>query len=400
MGDFYLRFVTPNELDVAVVKQWWKVLHDYATTLKTRELVLFVRKMEHEQRRGFVTRTQDGLRYVFSDNSLAKSIYLLARRGFAPADVNDFRECVETFRLKCMQRSNGDENAKDADGRYYSQFRKGSLPSLNGWFLAHIHSVNEAYQENYRAFEARYFIRGELPDWSYDPTLGYIVRNLDLKCSESDRKFFIAHFLRFLVPMNHFLVPLGNHMSGNPMFKDISSTEEMLSYMRQIRANVYQEAWLEFEKTTLCQVVYSDMPDTTVIGVTVEDATVGSSPAKKKISVVHTAKVSENGMPKALRKIPRWATNPDCNPYRIIRAYYISAADAPYASAAEIRRLCTDANGDPRLAVPAFNPSWRDLTHVDSSQSYGQVFVLEGDRVSIYPPVSEAMAQFREQFLA
>lgn len=250
IDELYDNVINLNRLDHDVVLQWWRMLHDYVTGNETCRF--FVRKLEHEQRRGFVSCFEDGLSYVFCDNSFAKMIYGLAKGPYQPRGVADFVEAVNALRFKCLQCSHGDENAVDGGGNRYCVYRNGAMPNFHQeWKLAHIIGVNQFYLGNYADFQGRYFQPGELEDWAYDARYGFIVRNMGNMRSPNDRGFFISHFLRFCNPMNYFLIPKGRNVRvdvGAGFARDISEDVNLLEYMRQRRLEEFGDAWREFEE--------------------------------------------------------------------------------------------------------------------------------------------------------
>ena len=248
IGELYDNVINLNRLDHDVVLQWWRMLHDYV--IGNEELRVFVRKLEHEQRRGFVSCFEDGLSYVFCDNSFAKVIYGLAKEPYQPRDVADFVEAINALQFKCLQSSHGEENAVDDNGNRYSVYRNGrNMPSFHKeWKLAHIIGVNDFYSGNYDVFQDRYFQPGELEDWAYDERYGFIVRNMGNMRSPNDRGFFVSHFLRFANPMNFFLIPLKHRIGVEGFARDISEDINLLEYVRQRRIEEFGDAWREFEE--------------------------------------------------------------------------------------------------------------------------------------------------------
>lgn len=240
IADVYNDVILENELDRDVVTGWWNCLREYALS---DDALVFVRKLEHEGRRGFVSRFSNGFGYVFCDNSLAKCIYALARQNIVPTP-DQFRECVRASRLPCLMKTNGDEIGNPA-----CVFCKGSKPSLGGRKLAHILSTNKDYSVDYSEFQARYFSAGDLTDWRFDNDFGYYTRRMGM-LSPCCRRIFVAHFLRFTNPMNHFLFPLKRRMGVVDFGKDLSEHYDMTDFMRYVRYEQYR-VFREFEKEVL-----------------------------------------------------------------------------------------------------------------------------------------------------
>lgn len=246
--ELYENVINLNRLDHDTVLQWWKMLHEY--TMDNGALRIFVRKCEKDQRRGFVSCFDDGLSYVFCDNSFAKVIYGLAKEPYQPRDVADFTAAVNSLRFKCLHSSHGDErDAVDPRGNRYCVYKNGAMPNFHReWKLAHIIGVNQFYLGNYADFQNMYFQPGRLDDWSYDSRYGFIVRNMARLRNKDDRGLFISHFLRFSNPMNYFLIPQNHHIDMQGFARDISEDVNLLEYMRQLRLEEFGDAWREFEE--------------------------------------------------------------------------------------------------------------------------------------------------------
>lgn len=247
IGELYDNVIDLNRLDHDAVLRWWRMLLDYV--IGDGERRIFVRKVEHEQRRGFVSCFEDGLSYVFCDNSFAKVIYGLAKEPYLPRDVADFAEAINALRFKCLQSSHGEENAVDGNGNRYCVYRNGKMPSFHKeWKLAHILGVNQFYLGNYVDFKGRYLQPGELDDWAYDERCGFVVRNMGIMRNANDRGLFISHFLRFANPMNFFLIPRYHQVGVHGFVRDISEDVNLLEYMRQRRLEEFGNDWEEFER--------------------------------------------------------------------------------------------------------------------------------------------------------
>ena len=250
IGELYENVISLNRLDYDTMLQWWRMLCDYVTG--DGALRVFVRKLERGQRRGFVSCFDDGLSYVFCDNSFAKVIYGLARMPYLPINAADFTEAVnDPQQIKCLQVPHLAENAVDDHGNHYCVYRNNArMPDFHReWKLAHIIGVNQVYGGNYNVFQKRYFQPGELGDWAYDEGYGFIVRNMGNMRSPNDRGFFISHFLRFANPMNFFLIPLHHRVVVKGFARDISEDVNLLEYMRQLRHEEFGNAWEEFERS-------------------------------------------------------------------------------------------------------------------------------------------------------
>ncbi len=254
IDELYENIINANQLDHYTVLNWWRALIDY--TQGEDPLRVFVRKLENPDpgmtngRRGFVSCFDDGLSYVYCDNSFARGIYGVTKEPYAPNNGADFREAVNLRRLKCLLKTDrGDEQATDQAGRRYCVYRHGQSPrGLSGWKVAHIIGVNQFYCGDYNAFQSRNFTRGVLADWTYDQGYGFLVRHRGAMEDPDDRNFFIAHFLRFANPMNYFLIPRYHKVEVPGFNRDISEDVRLLEYMRQVRLEEFGDAWIDFER--------------------------------------------------------------------------------------------------------------------------------------------------------
>ncbi|MBQ3287922.1 MAG: hypothetical protein IJH50_00755 [Kiritimatiellae bacterium] len=257
IDELYESIINVNQLDHDTVLNWWRALVDY--THGDGPLRVFVRKLERPDpemsngRRGFVSCFNNGLSYVYCDNSFARVIYGVTKEPYAPHNGVDFLEAVNLCKLKCLHKTcRGDERATDQAGRRYCVYRHGQSPrGLSGWKVAHIIGVNQFYLGNYNAFQNRNFTRGVLADWTYDDRYGFLVRHSGDMEEPDDRNFFIAHFLRFANPMNYFLIPRCHMVGASGFNKDISEDVRLLEYIRQVRLKEFGEAWNDFERRVL-----------------------------------------------------------------------------------------------------------------------------------------------------
>jgi hypothetical protein len=118
------------------------------------------------------------------------------------------------------------------NSRFYTQ----------NWYLAHIIPVNN---ESFFNFENKnindILTPGEKNDWKLTPN-GYYERFLNYTLSEEEKKIARAHFLRFIHPINYFLVPNSNHVT----IKKIGEDPAIINYMRKRASNLYLDVYDDF----------------------------------------------------------------------------------------------------------------------------------------------------------
>lgn len=105
---------------------------------------------------------------------------------------------------------------------------------------------------------------------------------------------------------------------------------------------------------------------------------------------------------KAIKRLSKWARNSECMPYRIIRAFLklgnVSGDINSIRSLNKIRRLCSNKALHPDMYVEKFRGCWASLK-TDQGNSYGRMFVQNGDDVSLPPEVALALKPLVGEFL-
>lgn len=105
---------------------------------------------------------------------------------------------------------------------------------------------------------------------------------------------------------------------------------------------------------------------------------------------------------KAIERLPLWAKRNEDNPYRIIRAFLklgnVSGDINSIRSLDKIRRLCSNKALHPDMYVEKFRGCWASLK-TDKGNSYGRMFVQNGDDVSLPPELALALEPLVSDFL-
>ena len=203
-----------KEITDAII-EWHKLLMRYINNVKNGAVLLSrlyeSLKVDDQwaNRRGCLTLAKN-YNYAFASNHFARVIFTMAINKFVPTD-EDFWDMIVNRKISLSSYLGQTQQAKRISAYPNKSYNiKYYTP---GWYLAHVIPVNNhAYQgyENINVYDI--YKHGEESEWQYDCALNCMVRKTD-DCIDSDKmKVAKAHFLRFLDPINYFLVPGQRHV--------------------------------------------------------------------------------------------------------------------------------------------------------------------------------------------
>lgn len=242
--------------NVKNVIAWHEMLKRYA---HLPDAVLWVRRYESSSkkekelhggrwptRRACKTEYADGFSYVFVSNFDAHEIFNMVRLGVVP-DEYELLRLMKSHQFPLHYDNNG--SCEESDIASYPKIgttRAGVL-TVNHWYLAHILSVNDAtcYTETID-FE-HLCPRGQLSDWK--PQGHYMVRRItDKMLTDHEKELIRAHFLRFVDPLNYYVVPGKNYQDNHGYhFKNnqIGEYSPLNDYMGHQFSNIYGQHMIE-----------------------------------------------------------------------------------------------------------------------------------------------------------
>lgn len=217
LDELWEKVIEPNLPDKSAVAQWHEILMAY---VKQEDAALSLRAYGSPSgnspalRRGFLNKvfikSEESFETFFVDNFFTSFFFSMAKDGFAPKDLDEFKQSMTTrmFPCGCIQTT---------DERALAAYFRGSNPEISGkgYKIAHIFSAGENYDTTagYRSigdFCDKEFPRGSRSEWSQKNIHGHQYRRIDFNDTskaEQARKFAVAHFLRTVHPINYFLVP-------------------------------------------------------------------------------------------------------------------------------------------------------------------------------------------------
>lgn len=100
--------------------------------------------------------------------------------------------------------------------------------------------------------------------------------------------------------------------------------------------------------------------------------------------------------PKAIKRIPRWAANPDQINHKIIRAYFLLSESLDSVTVYDMEHLCLDAS-KPDTYCPTFRNNYAQMK-IETPKSTGKVFEEKNGFVSIWDRVEPTLMKYRESF--
>lgn len=306
IDEFYRSFIKPRLPDTEIILKWHDMLLEYT---KKDGVIFPIRDgaTSGHLRRGWLVSVDDHLDYsgkflyMFTDNDLATYIYKMALDGFCPT-VEEFfafmTEFVEPSQITWLQKKTGKVRNKTYNGQVrrflrmpvhfnhiggktypdnveseknaYINFSPAPTCCLGryGYKHAHIFGVKGDYRingKNIKWPDIKLVELGEessiRQDYQWDSKRHNFVwhrRTNNAEERSALREVVVAHFMRFLDPMNHFLTPMRgcNKFTtdqGDDSF-DIAEYDHLISYLISVRETELGQTFKDYEKTVLAPV--------------------------------------------------------------------------------------------------------------------------------------------------
>lgn len=100
---------------------------------------------------------------------------------------------------------------------------------------------------------------------------------------------------------------------------------------------------------------------------------------------------------KAIKRIPRWARNPQQNNHKILRAFFELKQELGNVTIDALRRRCSDPTGHPNTYVPHFDNNFSQMKF-DNGNSHGKVFEEHDGYITIWDRISDTLQKYRDYF--
>lgn len=247
--EFWDSFIIHNLPAKDVVLKWHRVLMEY---VKRPDAMFAIRgyntaaKDNYDSlRRGFLTKTNAGYSFFYTDNFHAAYYLKMALDGYVPT----VDEMIDAYNSRKFPARFGRDTSNE---RSMMAMPKGIDPGIQtaGYKLAHILNVGKDYFVQGQSISLsrivqKYFDGGERTDWKWcaDRTGSYFLR--DYEVHPSARSFLVAEFLRFVHPFNYFLTPK-KACALSSVSSDIAEYPPLVDFVQAKYAIMYGEAYKEF----------------------------------------------------------------------------------------------------------------------------------------------------------
>jgi len=247
--DFWDSFIVHHLPDKEVVLKWHKVLMEY---IRQPDAMFAIRGYNtaandnyDSLRRGFLTRTNAGYSFFYTDNFHAAYYLKMALDGYVPT----VRELITVYNSRKFPARFGRDTSNE---RNMMAIPKGVDPGIQtaGYKIAHVLNVGKDYYTQEQSISLskiiqEYFDGGQRSDWKWntDITGSYFLR--DFHVDQNARRFLIAEFLRFVHPFNYFLTPK-KACALSSVSKDIAEYQPLINYVQAMYADMYGDDYNEF----------------------------------------------------------------------------------------------------------------------------------------------------------
>ena len=243
--DLFNQLIKPQFENKKEIKNFHSALINYSnhpeSTLFLRLYGSFSKNNYDQLRRGFLTQFPDKSKMVYCDNTFSMLFTGIKLAGLTLSE-KDLLEYFSQNRVICSFGTTSDERELS---HYTSQ--KAVRVSLNskGYYLAHIKPTGYGYGDVCNRNLREHFPNPDRKEWCSESRIRMAEENL----SETQKNLLKAHFIRFVHPLNSFLVPKKDHMIYEG--KNIGEELELIKYVQQYLKNEFPEEYAEFEKITL-----------------------------------------------------------------------------------------------------------------------------------------------------
>ena len=264
--EFYDNCIFKNQCSKSDVLAWHDMFLEY---LNLPDAIYWIRYYESgsiingrwTNRRACYTEFKDGFSYVFVSNFDVHEIFNMIYQGVIP-NAQEFLNLMKTFKYQLHYDSG--KSCEESDICAYQNIGSphGGVLTVNHWYLAHINAIKGGYRRINGSVQELsdqeinwIFPRGEKSDWKIDKVDGIMKRKLNYSLSQEEKDLVKAHFLRFVDPLNYFVVPGVNYEINNiygHKKKSIGEFADLISYVAyQFESYYDKRAFADFRDNAL-----------------------------------------------------------------------------------------------------------------------------------------------------
>ena len=224
------------------IRKWHRLLTRYMddsnAIILSRLYESAGRPGDWQTRRGMLTRMADGFLYACASNHFARIIFTMVYNDFVPEYEDFLRMFTEKrFSLFSFVGTNLVERERAAF-RANSYNLKFYTP---GWYLAHILAVKKDEYFGFPNIDIRNIITNDTND-AWIERDGCFIRDLPNVLNENQKRIAKAQFLRFVDPINYFLVPGQGRVSEH----QIGEKKEIVDFMKKKYSDIFGDDYNDF----------------------------------------------------------------------------------------------------------------------------------------------------------
>ncbi|HZY25364.1 MAG TPA: hypothetical protein VFE71_06020 [Bacteroidales bacterium] len=243
VAEFFEKVIQPQFTHKDAIKEFHRTLMEYVKlegpTLFLRLYGSFPKESYQLLRRGFLTEFPDKTRMVFCDNTFSMIFAGLKIGGYSLSkeQLSDYlrqKELICSFGL----------THEEKELSYYTPQNAIRIGfNSKGWYQAHIKPTGYGFGEISIKNLQSFFPNPDRSEW--DNT----IRKTQTDLSPDQKQLLVAHFIRFIHPLNSFLVPKRDHMKYSG--KRIGEEAEVIEFVRNYLKAEFPIEYEEFEKLTV-----------------------------------------------------------------------------------------------------------------------------------------------------
>lgn len=246
---FWNTFISCKLPKKDIVLKWHEVLLKYVTQPDAMFAIRGYNTAPKEEydnlRRGFLSKTNAGYSFFYTDNFHAAYFLKMALMGYVPT----VEEMIDAYNSRRFPARFGPITSNEKVRMAIPQGRDPGIQNA-GYKIAHILNVGMDYFADGKSISLsqiihKYFNGGKRSDWKLHNDMNgeFFLRNYEVH--PNARKFLIAEYLRFVHPFNYFLTPKKS-CAHTPVAKDIAEYNPLIDFVQAKYETLYGDAYNEF----------------------------------------------------------------------------------------------------------------------------------------------------------
>ena len=247
--EFWNTFISCKLPKKDIVLKWHEVLLKYVTQPDAMFVIRGYNTASKDAydtlRRGFISKTNAGYSFFYTDNFHAAYFLKMALDGYVPT----VEGMIDAYNSRRFPARFGPITSNEKSIMAMPQGRDPGIQNA-GYKIAHILNVGMDYFVDGKSISLsqiihKYFSGGKRSDWKLHNDMNgeFFLRNYEVH--PNARRFLIAEFLRFVHPFNYFLTPKKN-CAATPVAKDIAEYKPLIDFVQAKYATLYGDAYNEF----------------------------------------------------------------------------------------------------------------------------------------------------------